>query len=85
MFSLMYTLLRCHSTVRALRNSCAPISGFVRPVDGQSRDLQLLSGQLGDGLDRPLAYRLPGGRELTEGALGERLHTHLGVHLVGEA
>jgi hypothetical protein len=25
------TLHRCHSTVRALMNSCAPISGFDRP------------------------------------------------------
>ena len=29
--SLVNTLRRCHSTVRALRNSCAPISGFDRP------------------------------------------------------
>jgi len=30
--SLVYTLRRCHSTVRADRNSCAPISGFDRPA-----------------------------------------------------
>ena len=29
--SLPYTLARCHSTVRVLRNSCAPISTLVRP------------------------------------------------------
>jgi hypothetical protein len=25
------TLRRCHSTVRALMNNCAPISGFEKP------------------------------------------------------
>jgi hypothetical protein len=29
--SLVYILLRCHSTVRVLRNSCSPISMLVRP------------------------------------------------------
>jgi hypothetical protein len=29
--SFAYTLRRCHSTVRELRKSCAPISGFERP------------------------------------------------------
>ena len=29
--SFVYTLRRCHSTVRGLMNSWAPISGFVRP------------------------------------------------------
>jgi hypothetical protein len=29
--SLVKTLRRCHSTVRGLRNSRAPISGFVMP------------------------------------------------------
>jgi hypothetical protein len=28
---LIYILRRCHSTVRTHRNSCAPISAFVRP------------------------------------------------------
>ena len=31
MSSFANTLRRCHSTVRALRNRRAPISGFVRP------------------------------------------------------
>jgi hypothetical protein len=29
--SLVYTLLRCHSPVRVLRNSRVPISALVRP------------------------------------------------------
>ena len=35
-------LLRCHSTVRGLMKSSAPISGFVRPGDGEPRDVLLL-------------------------------------------
>jgi len=31
------TLRRCHSTVRGLRNSWAPISGFVFLLRGQQR------------------------------------------------
>ena len=31
MSSFVKTLDRCHSTVRWLRKSCSPISGFVRP------------------------------------------------------
>ena len=59
--------------------------GVRSAIDGQPRDLQLLSGQLEDSLDRPPTHCLPGGRELTAGALSEGLHTHLGVRLVGEA
>src|SRR5918993_3792493 len=29
--SFVYTFRKCHSTVRGLRNSCAPISGFDSP------------------------------------------------------
>ena len=76
------TLRRCHSTVRGLRNSWAPISGFVRPSAAALRDLQLLRGQVVERLDRALAHRLPGGEQLATRALGEDLHADLGQQRV---
>src|SRR5262249_3770324 len=40
--SLVNILPRCHSTVRADRNSLAPISGLLRPSRGQPGDRFLL-------------------------------------------
>ena len=51
--SLVNTLRRCHSTVRRLRNSRAPISGFESPSRGQQPDLPLLCGQIVARLDGP--------------------------------
>ena len=53
--SLLNTLRRCHSTVRGLRKSRAPISGFERPSRARSSDLPLLCGQIVARLDGPLA------------------------------
>ena len=38
----MNTLRKCHSTVRALMYSCAPISGLVRPSKARRGYLLLL-------------------------------------------
>ena len=53
-----------------------------QPVAGQPRDLPLLRGQLVARLDPALAHLLAGGQQLATGALGERLHPHLGEHPV---
>ncbi len=50
-------------------------------VAGQPRDLALLGGQLAGGLYGAFAGGLAGGRQLTAGPLGERLHAHR-VHQV---
>ena len=49
--SLANTLRRCHSTVRGLMNSWAPISGLEQAVAGEPRDLRLLRGELVARLD----------------------------------
>jgi hypothetical protein len=81
--SFVNTLRRCRSTVRELRNSSAPISGFGRPSLARqaicrSRGGQLVTRRLG-----ALVDRLPGGQQLAAGAVGERLGLHRGEHLVG--
>ena len=72
--SLANTLRRCHSTVRGLRNSCAPISGFDNP----SRASRAICRSCGVSSSRVSACacrtRLAGGEQLTSGALRERLH-----------
>ena len=78
----MKTLPRCHSTVRALRNDWAPISGWsARPCASRATDAscavsaaRVSSGRLGS--------VSPGGQELAAGALGERLGAHSGQHLI---
>jgi hypothetical protein len=82
--SLVNILRRCHSTVRADRNSRAPISGLVRPSRASPGDVDLLCGQRCDGLDA-FARRLAGGGQLPARALDERLHADLGEHVVGRA
>ena len=83
--SLPNTLRRCHSTVRGLRNSWAPISGFVCPSAASRAICDLLRRQVVERLDGALAHRLAGGQQLAAGALGERLHAHLGEHRVRDA
>ena len=79
------TLPRCHSTVRGLRNSWAPIFRVRLPAGGQSRDLRFLRGQLVERLDRALAHCLAGGQQLAVGALGERLQAHVREHRVSDS
>ena len=60
--SLANTLRRCHSTVRGLRNSRAPISGFERPSRA-SRAICASCGVSSSRVSRAaLAHRLAGGR-----------------------
>ena len=81
--NLVNTLLRCHSTVRALRKSCAPISGFDKP----SRASRAICSSCDVSSSRvsraPLAYLLAGCEQLAAGALGERLHADRDEHVVG--
>ena len=80
--SLPNTLRRCHSTVRGLRNSCAPISGFVLPSAARCAICSSCGRQVVERLDRALAHRLPRRQQLAPGALGEHLHADLGQHRV---
>ena len=59
--SLVNTLRRCHSTVRADRNSRAPISGLVRPSRA-SRAMCASCAVSSSWLGAALAHRLAGGR-----------------------
>ena len=78
------TLLRCHSTVRGLRNSCADLR-VGQPLACQLRDLPLLRGEIVACLDVPFAHRLPRRQELTPGTLGEPRHADGAQHPVGGA
>ena len=80
--SLVNTLPRCHSTVRALRNSWAPISVLVWP----SRASRAMDASCAVSSVRVcaarLCARLAGGQQFAPGALGERRGTHRGQYLV---
>ena len=73
--SLLNTLRRCYSTVRALRNSWEPISG-LKARQGEPGDLRFLRGELIARLDRAPTHGLAGGQQLATGAVRERLHAH---------
>ena len=72
--SLLNTLRRCHSTVRGLRNSRAPISGFDSPSRASPAICRSCASQIIARLHGPLAHLLAGRRQLAARALGERLH-----------
>ena len=78
--SLVNTLRRCHSTVRALMKSCAPISGFDRPSRASRAICVFLRRELVACLDAALVHCCPGGQQLPPGALGEALHAHRVEH-----
>ena len=81
--SFVNTLRRCHSTVRGLRNSSAPISGFVRPSPASRAMAASWAVSVGERRGGALAHRLAGGQQLPAGALGEPIGSHRGQHLVG--
>ena len=80
--SFVNTPRRCHSTVRGLMNSCAPISGFVQPSVASRAICASCGGELVTGVGRALAHGLAGGQALAAGAFGEPVHADLDVHLV---
>ena len=83
--SLVNTLRRCHSTVRALMNSCRADLGIGAPVSGQPGDVLLLRGELGVRVDLASADLLAGGEQLPAGAFGEGLGADRGEQVVGGA
>jgi hypothetical protein len=71
--------------VCGLRNSWAPISGFVSPVPASRAICSSLGRELGAPLDRTCADRLAGGLQLAPGPLGVRLSSDAIEHLMGDA
>ena len=59
--------------------------GVGASVSGQPGDVLLLRGELGVGVDLPLADRAAGGEQLPTCALGEGLSANHGEHVVGGA
>ena len=83
--SLANTLPRCHSTVRELRKSRAPISGLDRPSRASPAIWRSWPGELVARVDGALARLLARGQKLAAGALGERLQADRVEHRVGGA
>ena len=80
----MNTLRRWYSTVRGLMKSWPADLGVRMTLRSEAGDLRLLRGEHVARLDRALAYRLAGGRQLATSALGERLGPDVAEHLVGD-
>jgi hypothetical protein len=80
--SFTNTFRRCHSTVRGLRKSCAPISGVRQAVAREPGDLFLLRGELIARVVAALSHVLAGGDQLAARTLGERLHPDADEHVV---
>ena len=83
--SLANTLRRCHSTVRGLRKSRAPISGFESPSRASCAICRSCAVSSSRVSTRPLAHLLARRQQLAPGALGERLHADRGELVVGGA
>ena len=83
--SLVNTFFRCHSTVRGLRNSSAPISGFVSPSRASRAMCCLLRRELVARVVAALAHLLAGGQQLVPGALGEAVRAHRQERLARDA
>ena len=80
--SLVKTFLRCHSTVRGLRNSRAPISGLESPSPASRAIWLSWAVRSSIGVHGPLAGGLAGGQEFAAGTLGEAFDAHHGEHVV---
>jgi hypothetical protein len=78
-------LLRCHSTVRGLMKSRAPMSWFGQFFANQSDDVGLLGCELTVGSRLALAGRPARGLQFPGGALGECLRSHQAEYVVGGA
>jgi hypothetical protein len=76
--SLVNTLRRCHSTVRGLMNSWAPISAFVRPVAREPHDLHSARPQYGQS-------KSPYSKMVTGASSGPRMWSRLGSTSFGYA
>ncbi len=79
--SLVNTLPRCHSTVRALRNSCGPDLGVGATLAAR-RAICASCGVSSAWVSRSACDRLAGGQQLARGAVGEGLGAHRGEQLV---
>ncbi len=85
--SLANTLRRCHSTAQGGQEELHADLGIGAPVPGEPGDLLLLRRELAVRFHVAPVHRLPGGElpggeQLTAGALGERFHAHRVQHLV---
>ena len=83
--SLVNTFFRCHSTVRGLRKSSAPISGLVRPSRASRAMCCLLRRELVARVVAALAHLLARGQQLVPGALGEAVRAHRQQRLARDA
>jgi hypothetical protein len=81
MSSLVKTLRRCHSTVRADRNSWAAISGLDKPDRARRAICVSLVREIVQPARSLPPDLLTGGHQFASGALGKRIHAHAGEHL----